>query len=125
MQNKDIAEYIGIAYTQCNCWQLVARVQAEMYGRAMPLFDHVCCWDPVNVAKAIKTALPVPNWHRVNTPKNGDIILMSRGRVATHAGIFHNAHILHTTAVLNACLTPVEVLPKIGYRVAGIFTYES
>lgn len=80
-------KYIGLPYANgargpdvFDCWGLVWWVQKHEFGRILPEFPVLEC------APEIKAQLK--EWSQVETPSDGDVVVMNGGR---HVGIYMDA----------------------------------
>jgi cell wall-associated NlpC family hydrolase len=73
-----------------DCWSLVRTVQADIYGRTLPIVEV----DGLNndaIANAFSTSNEYANWLLVDTPQEGDcVITKSAPNRPDHVGIWVN-----------------------------------
>jgi hypothetical protein len=63
-----------------------------------------------------------PDWARVARPAEGDAVVMLKGDLVCHVGVWvAPGHVLHCTRARGMVLTSVEDLPEEGFRVFGFF----
>jgi hypothetical protein len=100
-----VASYIGHPYkkTGLHCWELTRRCQADVFGRELPAVLAVPD-TPAGIARLMARRDKHPGWHRIDRPKHGSVVFMTRAghgpeRAAIHAGVFlalDGGGILHT-----------------------------
>lgn len=88
MDRKYLQALLGTNYdpNTFNCWHLVTKVQTEMFGRDLPTFAFV---GPRERDRVFAEHPERARWTEHESPKDGDIALMGRGKVGDiHAGVF-------------------------------------
>ena len=72
--------------------------------------------------KYIRAELAKPDWRRVQQPADGDAVIMWKGDLLCHVGVWvAPGYVLHCTRAEGMVLTPTEELPNQGFRVFGCF----
>lgn len=110
--------YIGAAWTpdEHHCWAFCCRIWHEVFG-----------WDVAEVAVdgsspyAARRAFGQGNegWQPVDTPQEGDAVLMARGRHPCHVGVWAAGGVLHSVEGAGGIHTPPARLQ--GFRVIGYY----
>lgn len=113
--------YIGAEWTRDDtCWHFAARVWREQFGISVPLLS-LDGGDP----RATRRALDGPEraaWGAVETPAEGDGVLMTKGARPCHVGIWIGlGGVLHSVQGAGVIYTPGERVPDLGYRVTGYY----
>lgn len=82
-------EYDPVAF---NCWTFVRLVQQELFSRFLPDVGKI---DPTNAQQVANVFASHPeklSWYRVDPPKDGSVVLMTRKATPhvreTHAGVY-------------------------------------
>lgn len=128
-------QYIGLpwaAYGQgpdeFDCWAFVRHVQRIHFGRDLPIID-VDANDRAAVCLAFATNQERQRWMRVDTPQEGDCVLVYKGAVADHVGMWlelDGGKVLHAVPRMGVVSTSVRALQRLGwnpiefYRFAGV-----
>lgn len=74
----------------------------------------------------IRAELQKPNWAPVRRPQEGDAVVMWKGRLLAHVGVWvAPGHILHCTRADGMTLTPEAELEAQGFRVFGFFRWRA
>ena len=72
--------------------------------------------------RCLRAELAKPDWARVQQPAEGDAVVMLKGDLLCHVGVWvAPGHVLHCTRADGMILTAVEDLPAQGFRVFGYF----
>lgn len=126
MKNVDLARYIGRpwrAYASgpdaYDCWGLVQQVLSEMHGCEVPRFETV----PVDDKRAFHDAFikeaASGRWVRVPDPQDGCVVMMARGRIFHHVGIFtrlNGGRILHCAEGRGVCTeSELQLRPAVNH----------
>ena len=93
--------HVGLPYDRArlHCWELVRMAQAEVFGRALPMYAR-----PERLSdqiRAFEEHKERENWQRISAPDHGAIVLLGRigSRRDLHAGVYlaiDRGGILHT-----------------------------
>ena len=119
------SKYIGIPYAKAHCWQLVALIQKEMFCITVPMFEDINPDNIKAVASVIKSQqCERSKWQALAKPKHGCIVLMHRGGVATHAGVYIKtdimAGVIHTSREASSHFTHFNQL-CVNWNVTGYY----
>lgn len=110
----------GIGPKTYDCWTYFGWVQRERFGRSLsPYFTPPTLR---GIARAMQTPPEEFGWHAVERPTEGDAVLMSHLRHATHIGIWTDlGRVLHCPEG-GAVLHDAFHLKAAGWRLRGFFT---
>lgn len=107
---------------QYDCWSLSRLVQKELFGRDMPMFE-----DPPTalrgLVKLITTSEHRSKWQKVEEPKHGCLVEMTRSTQPYHLGVWldiDGGAILHCEANYGVSWDKQVILLNSGWR---RFTY--
>ena len=123
-----ISDYIGIPYEHAHCYELAHRIQHDLYGRQLPLFDHVNPDDMRANARLIAQERECGHWQQASDFTDGAIVLLSRANRPYHIGTYvavDNGGIVHTSQQTGCIFTPVAMIDVGGWNVDGIYMYTS
>lgn len=108
--------YIGdpwVAGTH-DCWQFFRRVQREVFRVEIP--DAGPAFDPhssLSCARALDAGRG--EWLELAQPAEGDAVLMARGSVPTHVGVWAGGAVLHCQRGAGAILQELPGLRRHGW----------
>lgn len=90
-----VREYVGIAYADADCWDLVRKVYSERYGRHIPDRNALDS-DSLRTLRTMFTQVPLESL----VP--GDAVVFREGPVHNHVGLYAGTqggsrYVLHTT----------------------------
>lgn len=126
--NHWATQYIGLPWRRgatgpqaFDCWGLVVQVQATRFNVAMPSIAAL----PGTLREvAAAIAEHRQGWSQVDTPKEGDVVLMSRTRIPMHIGVWiiANGHggVLHCSELAGVTFNRAQALRAQGW---GHVTY--
>jgi cell wall-associated NlpC family hydrolase len=91
------AAYIGQPWTpERDCWAFFRDVQREAFGREVPAIDI----DALSLTACLRTFKAHPErgrWLPTDDPQDGDGVLLARGRLPSHVGIWvDGGRVLHS-----------------------------
>lgn len=127
----DVAPYLGRPYVpgRYDCADLVVDVAREQLGLEVALPGRAASLRARDAQiETLTTALA----HPVDTPAEGDVVLMRaigrRHPVGRHVGVWvhppgHPPHVLHCAAGAGTCLHPAAGLDARGYEVTGVYRW--
>lgn len=116
------AAYVGQPYILGlgECAQRAAAVWRERFGVEVEVSP--AHGDLRRAQRIIKAKLAQSEWQQADAPREGDAVLMRKGRVLCHVGVWvEPQHVLHCTRADGTVLTPVGDLPDQGFQVAGYY----
>lgn len=117
---RQYAKWIGIPYDQLNCWDLFREVQKEINGHNIPKIQVPEGDDDKGILT--ESHEERKRWAPTVDPKLGDAVLMGRGKVATHIGVYMGANqVLHTTEKHGSCISDVRHFGIMGINILGYF----
>ena len=119
------AQYIGIPWVagESDCWHFARRVWREQFGLDVPTID-VDATSRLLSARAFGGHAETARWQSVDSPVEGDAVLMGKSRRPSHVGIWVEADggaILHSVEGIGVICTPVSALVGMGLRVLGYY----
>ena len=123
---KQLSEYIGLPFDPIhfNCWHLVRLVQREQFGRDLPNMN-ISAHEHHIVMREFYNNPERHCWKRVDTPRHGSCVLMRRGRLASHIGVWLNLQdggILHNLEGMGVVFQrPINL---IGMRIEGYYDHD-
>lgn len=97
---------IGDGVDSFNCWTFVSEVQKQQFNRDMPTIDAEAASN-FSVARACAIESAMDRWKRVDSPEDGDCVLLCRSTHPVHVGIWISAN--NTAGVLH-CAQGLGVL---------------
>lgn len=112
--------YVGLPYElgTGECGQRAALVWRQEFG-----FDVEAAaahGDPRRAQELIRREMASPAWMPVRRPGEGDAVLMWKGDLLAHVGVWVAPnHVLHCTRRDGMVLTPAEELGAQGFRIHG------
>ena len=117
-------KYIGTPWVagDSDCWNLSRRVWAEHFGHVVPVVavDHA---SQLATRRAIRDA-DLSGWTQVQTPQEGDAVLMARAEAPCHVGIWLDfGAVLHSIEGAGVICTPQRRLRDIGYRITAFYRW--
>lgn len=71
-----------------DCWGYVVFIQGKHYGLQLPMLDYKHNWR--ETAALLLEHEERANWVQVDTPIDGDLVMMSRSRLPVHIGVWVN-----------------------------------
>jgi len=90
------SEYIGIQWEygargpdSYDCWNFVREVQSKKFNVDVPIIEYV---DQRDVFYQLQHNAELDRWKQVESPIEGDIVMMARAKIPAHVGIWINAN---------------------------------
>jgi cell wall-associated NlpC family hydrolase len=120
-----VDQYIGIPFTEYNCWQLVRKVYREQFNIDLPLLDNEYFnhMDRTNIEKLYNRELAI-NWKKQDVPRIGDCVVMRIRNQPWHVGIIISKDtMLHTENKLEAVRERFTG-PAWKNNIIGFYRYE-
>ena len=115
--------YVGLPYILCvgECAHRAALVWRQVFGWGV---EVPAAHGNLRVAqRLIRAALATGDWVPADEPRDGDAVVMWKGDLLCHVGVWvAPGHVLHCTRADGMVLTPVEDLPRQGFRIARTYT---
>lgn len=125
-------KYIGLPYQNggqgpkaFDCWALVRHVQREQFGLDLPAI-YVDGTNQTAVGLTFELHEERKRWIAVDDPKEGDCVLVHKGRIADHVGIWleHAGGVmLHALPRSGVVLTPRRTLERLGWNPILFYRY--
>ena len=116
------ADYIG--YSAPDCWAFARQVWAERFGLQVPTMPYDPN-DPRLVRRAFGEATH-HGWERVETPREGDAVMMTKGIRPCHIGVWIEADrrgCLHWVERTGVVFTTRAMLRDLGYGICGYWRH--
>lgn len=90
--NHWATQYIGQPWIagEHDCWAFARRVWREQFGIDVPTVDVDAC-NRLACVRAFSGHEELSNWHNVDTPQEGDAVLLSQSKHPSHVGVWVNA----------------------------------
>jgi cell wall-associated NlpC family hydrolase len=120
------ADHIGTPWVAgiSDCWSFARMIWATRFGWDVPPVP-VDPEDPRAARYAFAIDPAEAGWTPVDTPQEGDAVLMAKGGRPCHVGIWISAEpvqgILHSVERAGVIFTPVSRLADLGYRITGTY----
>ncbi len=118
--------YVGLPYVLGvgECGHRAALVWRQQFGFEM---DAPSALGDLRAAqKYVQAELAKPNWRLVLHPVEGDAVIMWKGALLCHVGVWVDpGHVLHCTRAHGMILTPKDDLEGQGFRIFGFFRRQS
>ena len=108
-----VRDYIGRPYdpVEFNCWTLVCEIEQKFYGRDLPPYAGANGSDWKKAVDYMRGAdITGLGWKKTCDPVDGDVVMLSHGRLPTHTGVFVAGGILHcleNCGVIFSKITPM------------------
>jgi hypothetical protein len=120
------AAYIGQPWQRgtMDCWAFFRRVQADHYGRQVPACGSPDSRDLLAVARALRDDPERQIWRQVDAPRDGDAVLMGKGRHPTHIGVWIEADgggVLHSQQHSGVIFTRLPALRALGWQLIEFY----
>lgn len=119
-------DFIGIPYElgargpeRYDCWGVVWKYYKEMIGIELPQFPGVVESGKQAIEEIIDTRAKSDEWQEVETPKEGDLVVMKTRLMTPHVGVYveqSGGRILHTYPKQTSCMEPVVRMGHHGIR---------
>ena len=115
-------EYIGQEwiYGEHDCWGFFRKVQKEKFNREVPAIN-VDAFNTLDCVRAFTGHEDHRNWIEVQTPQNGDAVLMSQSKRPTHVGVWVDGAVLHCIRGTGVVFTTINALKSFPYNITGIY----
>lgn len=122
-----IAELIGKPYLvgtkgpdKFDCWGLAQYVQRKLFDRNMPTIDQPPTDNsPKTMMRFIRDHEARRQWKRIDEPKHGSLVEMSRSNLPFHIGVYldiDRGGVLHCAQGIGVGFDPLILLPNAGWR---------
>ncbi len=115
-------KYIGRPWTkEDNCGMFFVQVQREQFGRTVHPVDADAL-HALSCAHAIDAQVKSGDWPEVKTPKEGDAVVIGKGKRATHIGIWIEADggkVLHCGRGIDGVAQCPTALKGQGWNIIG------
>jgi len=117
--------YIGEPWIagEHDCYAFARRVWREQFGMEVPLVD----FDATSALACQRALAKQPeraNWQPVETPREGDAVLISKGKRPSHVGVWISANggaVLHCAQGVGVICQGLASLNTSGWHVLGYY----
>jgi hypothetical protein len=127
-----LAALIGLPWSWRggNCWDFVAHVEAELFGRILPAVDVPVLLDKRWVLKAFDGHPERASWREVETgphgmvtAADGALVLMAHLKMPGHVGVWLKPEqiVLHCDEANGVCAESVLALQQRGWKKLRFF----
>ena len=106
-----------------DCWSFARRIWRDRFGWDVPPVP-VDPGSPRAARHALSAAPEEAGWVQVDRPREGDAVLMGRGALPAHVGIWIEpdlAGVLHALESAGVVFTPPDRLAGLGYHIIGFY----
>lgn len=128
-------DYIGIPWEfggrdpkGLDCYGLFRYVQEKHYGLEL-IEIEISEYNSHNVIKEFDSSLEFESWVEVDTPKDGDAVLLRMSKYPNHVGIWiedgETTGVLHTVEKTGAMFSNRQNLEKAGWKVARFYRHKN
>jgi cell wall-associated NlpC family hydrolase len=125
-------DYIGLPFkcdgrdrSGLDCWGLVRLVYAERLGINLPAKAGIFTdWEPETLRRvAAAMEEEAARWQRVDEPMEYDVVLMRRGELELHVGLWvPRRDLLHISAGINSTREPINGLRR-RHSIVGFYRH--
>jgi cell wall-associated NlpC family hydrolase len=125
------AAYVGLPWAadgegphSFHCWALVRHVQRERFGRDLPAIPNPD--DLLVIARSFRDHPERRRWDLIETPADGDCVLMRQARYPVHVGVWLNedgGRVLHVVRDKGVVAQSLESLATHGWRIEGYYRF--
>ena len=120
----DPNKYIGLEWEsggrgpeKFDCWGLVLHILKNEYGVLINEKEYnIDAYDTKSVSRAYEHAINCHNWQKVETPRDGDVVALSKNKRIHHAGIYVQNGCLHAMDHNNVIFNPINRLKFDGWN---------
>ena len=122
--NNSIAEFVGVRYgfrgePGLDCYQLVLEVSDKVFGNKLPDYSFTGTWRDADAGFNAHKG----DFVKVDSPEEGDIILLTIGGRPLHCGIVLNHNqMLHSLRGSNSCIESFRSI-KWRHRIEGFYRW--
>jgi cell wall-associated NlpC family hydrolase len=111
--------------TGVDCWGLCRLPYMDRLGIVLPDKAGIYTDESPETRKRIAAAMDeeARSWMQVERPQEYDLVLMRRGELHCHVGIYDGSgNMLHICAGINSTVEPINCL-RWRHRIVGFFRY--
>lgn len=114
------AEYIGDPWVagEHDCWAFSRRVWREKFGMDVPAVDVDAC-NRLACVRAFDGHEEKASWYHVDTPQEGDAVLLAQSRHPSHVGVWVDADgggVLHCVEGIGVVFQTISSLKVAGWH---------
>ena len=120
-----VADYIGQEWIrgENDCWAFFRKVQAEKFGRIVPVVD-VDSMSRLACTRELEGHQEHSNWFSVDTPADGDAVLMGKNKHPAHIGLWVNGGVLHCLQGIGSVFQPPHMLELSGWNMISFYRHK-
>jgi cell wall-associated NlpC family hydrolase len=107
-----------------HCWALVRHVQRERFDRDLPAIPNPD--DLLTIARSFRDHPERRRWNLVETPQEGDCVLMRQARYPVHVGVWldvDGGRVLHVVRDKGVVAQSLMSLAAHGWRIEGFYRF--
>ncbi|MBR9971194.1 NlpC/P60 family protein [Magnetospirillum sulfuroxidans] len=122
--NERIAASGGSGPDSFNCWEFVRMVQARHFGRLLPEIGNP--EDMLVMGRTFRDHPERRRWAKVETPAEGDCVLLRRSRHPIHVGVWLDVDgggVLHCAEGAGVVFQRSDALALNGWAVEGFYRF--
>ncbi len=116
-------DYIGVPWRYgaqgpdaFDCWNFVREVQRKQFGVHVPIIMYA---DQREVSNHLQQNPELNNWLQVDSPVEGDIVMMARAKIPAHVGVWVKANasegVLHCVQGIGVVFTSMGMVRSSGW----------
>jgi cell wall-associated NlpC family hydrolase len=122
-------QYIGEEWVahRHDCWGFFRRIQQERFGIHVPEID-IDSHAPLLCRHTFKDHMERKKWEKVETPREGDAVLMGKNPRPSHVGTLIESptpSVLHCVEHIGVVVQSLSSLKAMGWRVIGFYRHVS
>lgn len=123
--NSWATRYIGQPWEpgHNDCWAFARRVWHEQFGWVVPPV-YVDALNRLASARAMQAQGMYVGWETASGPTEGSAVVMSKGRHASHVGVWTQADgggVVHSVQGMGVVFTPLPALAAMGLKVLAYY----
>lgn len=109
--------YGGQGPDEFDCWNFVREVQRARFGIEVPIIEYE--QDQRDVSNHLQHNPELEKWTPVESPREGDIVMMARAKIPAHVGVWiianGRAGILHCVKGIGVVFTQAAMVRSSGW----------
>lgn len=128
------ADYIGLGWEygatgplSYDCWNFVREVQESRFNVQLPVIQYRKDW--MQATEEMQHHPEHQNWMQVDSPEEGDIVMMARNRLPLHIGVWIKANmkqgVLHCAEPGGVTFQTRSELQMMGWGNLKFFRHKS
>ena len=130
-------KYIGIGWKfggrdihtdGVDCYGLFRYIQKKHYNIQMSEIN-ITKYNFYNVVKEFKNAVELKSWYEVDTPQDGDAVLLRIAKYPNHVGVWiedgETVGVLHSVEKTGVMFSSKQNLLKAGWKISRYYRHKS